>query len=374
MNRTRRSSVPGVRMGRVRLALSLIAALIVSALVAQAAIAASEAVFVRVEGGGTTLLPQTLVDTSSAPTVRGHLCPGSSAAGALTIATDGDWAGKFEQGSGYADFFVNGILGERPTGNDFWTLWVNGRTASTGACETPLHPGDHELWFDCVADSSYNCTDNPLRLEVPALVKLRGALKASVVQLDGAGHSAPVADAVVHGDGVLAVSHTGGRASLIAHKPGEISLQASKSGATPSDPVLVCVYRTRPSECAASSAGPPVDVRGIREGEVFATGPRELRGTAGPDAAGLIDVGLSLRRRAPDHSCSYLDVERGSWHATGCNASVPSFSIGPNSSWSYLLPAALRPGGYQLRVTATDGNGRKTKLRTGRSSVDFKVR
>jgi hypothetical protein len=328
-------------------------------------------VFVRVEGAGATLLAQTQVQTTPSGTVKGNACSGSSAAGALDLATAGHWSGSYS--AKFKDYLVGTILGETPTGNNFWTLWINGRSSSTGACSTHLHPGDHELWFDCVADQNFNCTDNPLSLSVPAVVRIGRPVTAKVTQLDGFGHSAPYPGAAVFGRGVSAVSGSGGTVRLIPRQAGVITLQATRSGATPSDPVFVCVYRSSASECGSASNGPRVHVVGIHEHQVFRHGPRVLRGTAGPDPAGLTDVSFSLLRHGPHHRCSYLDAGSASWHRSSCTAKPPRFSIGASATWSYLLPGALPRGGYRLTVVATDGNGRQTKLVAGSSVIDFKV-
>jgi hypothetical protein len=337
-----------------------------------ASAAAPPSAFVRIEGTGATLLAQTVVQTTSATTIKGRACAGASAAGALNVATEGSWSGSYN--NSFKDYLVNSILGETPTGQNFWTLWINGRSSSTGACATPLHPSDHELWFDCQANASFNCTNNPLALKVPAALQVGRAASAVVTQLDGAGHSTTFPGAAVTGNGVAAVSNIKGRATFVPRKTGVITLQATKSGATPSDPAFVCVYASRASQCGSSGLnGPAVRVTGIREHQMFAHGPRELRGTAGPVPAGLTDVSLSLLRRGPGGHCSYYNADRGAWRAITCHAAAPSFSIGANASWSYLLPVALPAGSYHLNVVATDGNGRQTKLARGGSSLDFSV-
>jgi hypothetical protein len=336
-----------------------------------ASAAAPPSAFVRIEGTGATLLPQTLVQTTSAAKIKGKACAGSSAAGALNVATEGSWSGSYN--TSFKDYLVNSILGETPTGQNFWTLWINGRSSSTGACATPLRPSDHELWFDCQANANFNCANNPLALKVPAALHVGRAATAVVTQLDGAGHGTAFSGAAVTGNGVAAVSNTSGRATFLPRKTGVITLQATKSGATPSDPAFVCVYASRASQCASAFNGPAVHVTGIREHEVFAQGPRELRGTAGPDPAGLTDVRLSLLRRAPGGQCSYYNADRGAWRAITCHAATPSFPIGGSASWSYLLPAPLPAGDYHLNVIATDGNGRQTKLARGVSALDFSV-
>ena len=372
VDRSLSPSRPGVATRFVTLAATIAAVAATAILPSAAAAAKPPTVLVRVEGAGATLLPQTVVQTTDAHAVRGHTCPGSSAAGALNIATHGKWTGKFETGSGFADFFITGVLGEQPTGNNFWTLWVNGRSSSTGACATPLHTGDHELWFDCVADTSFNCTNDPLKLTAPAVVPAGHAFTATVVQLDGSGHGSPIGGAAVGGRGMVGISGSTGKTRIVADMTGVVSLQAQKSGATPSDPVFVCVYRSRKSQCA-NSHGPQVHVRGIHQHEVFTRGPRALHGTAGPDPAGLTDVSFGLLRRRPGHHCAYFDADRGRWHASGCRTPAPLFSIGASASWSYLLPSPLPAGRYHLRVVATDGNGRKTRPVVGKSVLDFSV-
>jgi hypothetical protein len=360
-----------------RILVSTIAgALVALALTASAASAAAPpAAFVRVEGAGATLLPQTLVRTNSTTLLQGKACSGTTATGALDDATADNWTGSYS--AKFNDFLVGTILGETPTGNNFWTLWVNGRSSTTGGCSTQLHPSDHVLWFDCVADANFNCTNNPLSLSAPAVVQRGHGFTATVTQLDGAGHSTPITGAAVDGQGAAGVSGAGGTTHLTAHHRGVITLQADKSGATPSDPVFVCVYVARKSECGSAGRGPTVHVIGIKEHERFAraAAPRELNGTAGPDPSGLTDVSLSLLRHAPHNHCFAYDGDRGRWRAISCHhATAPLFSIGASADWSYLLPAALPQGSYRLEVIASDGAGRNTSLQTGISKIDFTVK
>jgi hypothetical protein len=329
-------------------------------------------VFVRIEGASATLLAQTPVQTTNATEVKGNPCSGSSVGGALDVATQGNWSGKYFQS--FHDYEVGTILGETPTGNNFWTLWVNGISSSTGACSTQLHPSDHVLWFDCIATVTFSCMNNPLSLRGPVAVQVGHPTTVSVGQLDGAGHSTPFGGASVTGGGVAAVTDGSGNATIMPRNPGLLTVQAAASGATPSDPVQICVYRSNSAECALG--GPPVHVIGIREHQLFRKhGPRTLRGTAGPDAAGLTDVRLSLLRRVGRH-CSYFDGSRATWHRVSCHSGkpTPSFSVGASASWSYLLPASLKPGRYHLDVVATDGLGRQTMLVKAVSSLDFSVK
>jgi len=102
------------------------------------------AVSVQVKTLSKTLLHATGVHGEKGSVTKGGTpkgkCPGSSGAGALDAATHGKWAGKYS--AKYHEIFITSILGVKPSGNDFWEIIVNGKPASTGACEIKLHAGD----------------------------------------------------------------------------------------------------------------------------------------------------------------------------------------------------------------------------------------
>jgi hypothetical protein len=206
-------------------------------------------VSVRVEGASNTLLPETVVQTTDATTLRGHPCSGSSAAAALEIAIRGKWSGSFSQSLG--DFFITTILGETPSGSNYWTLWVNARSSTTGACGTHLHKGDRELWFDCQSGPppAFGCTNDPLAIKAPARVRRGHRVSVLVTQLDSGGHGTPIGGATVNAQGISATSDASGNASFVPHKAGTFQLQAVKTGATPSDQTMLCVYAHRASQC-----------------------------------------------------------------------------------------------------------------------------
>ena len=76
-------------------------------------------------------------------TPRGK-CPGNSAAGALSAATHGRWTGKYYSSVG--GIFITSILGVKPKGSDFWSLYVNGKSSSQGACGVKLRAGQRLLF------------------------------------------------------------------------------------------------------------------------------------------------------------------------------------------------------------------------------------
>jgi uncharacterized protein DUF4430 len=76
-------------------------------------------------------------------TPRGK-CSGNSGAGALNAATHGRWTGKYY--ASLHDIFITSVLGVKPTGSEYWGVYVNGKSASTGACGVKLHPGEKLLF------------------------------------------------------------------------------------------------------------------------------------------------------------------------------------------------------------------------------------
>ena len=71
-------------------------------------------------------------------------CSGNSAAGALDAATHGKWTGKYY--ASVPGIFVTSILGVKPTGSHFWSVFVNGKSSSTGICDIKLRAGERLLF------------------------------------------------------------------------------------------------------------------------------------------------------------------------------------------------------------------------------------
>jgi hypothetical protein len=134
-----------------RKTLIALAGAIVMALTASgAALAAGSgpSVSVQVKSTTKTLLKPTTVHGEKGWITKGGTphgkCSGSSAAGALDAATHGKWTGKYY--SSVPGIFVTSVLGVRPTGNNFWGVFVNGKSSSTGICAIKLHAGQKLLF------------------------------------------------------------------------------------------------------------------------------------------------------------------------------------------------------------------------------------
>ncbi|MGH2967542.1 MAG: hypothetical protein ACRDK0_00540, partial [Solirubrobacteraceae bacterium] len=193
---------------------------------APAALAQAPAnVTVRVEGASSTLREEGGLRTTTDPVNKsgnpGEECTGTSAAGALERATNGDWSGSFSS-FGYS---VDRIHSEAyPFGNangDYWAFWVNNKPSPTGVCGFELQEGDDVLFYvDRCFDAQppdFACKNEPvypLELRAPAAGRTHEPAEVTVVRYDAGGSAAPVSDARVTGAGVDATTGPDGRAAV----------------------------------------------------------------------------------------------------------------------------------------------------------------
>lgn len=113
-----------------------------------AAHAVGPTVTVQVKSLKQTLLRPTVVRgrtgwITKGGTPRGK-CSAASAAGALDAATHGRWTGQYY--ASVAGIFVSSILGVKPSKPYYWSVFVNGRSSSTGICAIKLHRGQKLLF------------------------------------------------------------------------------------------------------------------------------------------------------------------------------------------------------------------------------------
>jgi len=128
---------------------ALLGAIVMAVAASGVALAAGSgpAVTVQIKSLNKTLLKPTTEHGQTGWITKGGTpkgkCPGASAAGALNAATHGKWAGKYY--SSVPGIFVTSILGVKPTGSDYWSVLVNGKSASVGICAIKLHSGEKLL-------------------------------------------------------------------------------------------------------------------------------------------------------------------------------------------------------------------------------------
>ena len=357
--------------------------------IAAPAVAAPSNVTIRIEGGGRTLLEQTAVRTTATPVNKsgqpGQECTGSSAAGALEVATNGDWGGNWFGGSlGYS---VERIFAESHPFNDpngdFWSEWVNNR-AGQGACVDELQEGDEVVFFvdRCQFDGT-GCANDPvlpLELRAPTAGSTASPSELTVVRYDPQGNAAPVEGARITGTGVDATTGSDGKASVTFGQAGEITLKAEKAGLVRSAAEKVAVSApgqpvvAPPAPVARDTSAPVARIAGIRSGRRFSRrkAPRTLRGSVTPDPSGLRAVKLSLTRSSGGR-CQLYSPAKERFRNSRCGRRV-NFSIGDRQDWSYLLPKRLGNGRYVLDVIAVDKLGNRDTLARGRNRVVIFVR
>jgi hypothetical protein len=389
---------------RISLALGVVGLCLM--LFVPAALAAEPAsVLVRVEGAGETLVAPTAVTTTTAPVVKdgnpADACPGTSAAGALELATKGAWSGAWFSGLGYA---VETIAGEShlfeagAAANYFWSFWLDNKPASTGICEAELSPGDSVLFFpECFSETGA-CppSPNPLGMVATPVAEVGSPVTVNVTSYANAtGVASPAVGATVTGRGTSATTDSSGKATLTFSAPGTVVLQASAPGSVRTE-ASVCVHSAGDGACgstglsgsaggqgggvlgfsAASYKGPyavVAKVAGLIEHHSYPRGraPRLLAGTVLAHTT-VASVSLRLRRSYKGRCYAYNGASERFGSARCGHGSF--FKVGTRSSFSYLLPESLPAGRYVLDVQANDVAGNRTTLARGTSRVVFYVR
>ena len=399
---------------RCRLLVSLTVLLLAwsSAAVAVEARAAQQPtqVSVRVVGAApafTPLVPLTLVTTTTAPVVKdGGNCSGTSAAGALDIATKGNWEGHWN--SGFSDYEVISIEGQAypfepgSSKNYYWSLWLDGKETSTGICGTQLTTGDEVLFLpECFGAE---CPSAPavLVIEAPPIAEVGAPVTVRVVSHPGSGgEPQALPGAMISGEGIVGTTDSSGRATVTFSRVGTYVLRGKDAAqGPPSLPAeaLICVHAGNDGNCGTAGAtgqgpgsapggagvskgtsiysGPYAVVAkaaSVIDGHVYRRGraPRVLGGTVTAHTT-VSSVSLELRRRIRGH-CSAYDGATEQFVAARCGRGR-FFKVSTSSSFSYLLPAALGPGRYVLDIEATDVAGNRTSLARGTSRIVFYVR
>jgi hypothetical protein len=349
-------------------------------------------VTVRVEDTGDTLLARSAVHTTTTPVVKdgnnAHSCTGTSVAGALEVATGGNWSGTWSDAFGYS---VEVILGESHlfSSDHYWGEFVNG-VPGNGACADELSAGDEVLFAPEPTDFSAS-PDNPMYLSVPATaqrgVAFNVTVNEKVTTFDSsppfASHTVtqPVQGASVGG----ATTDANGVAAVTLNATGPVGLRATHTGDIRTATETVCVHDGDDGTCGTAAPGVPAApaapcihdgddglcgtpdhkatygfIKSIREHQHFrkGRGPRELKGTSDPDASGLKDVELRLTRNDRGRCSRFSGTLLRFAQLKRCGASHGTwFSVGSKADWSYLLPKALGRGRYVLDLRTVDGAG-----------------
>jgi hypothetical protein len=386
-------------------ALLLASALFCLVLPASAFAGAPATVTVRVEGLTETKLLPTSVTTTTTPVSRAETptdsCPGTSALGALQLATAGNWSGPWEaKENQYAIYTIEGETHEfqaSSNANYYWSFWLDNKEATVGACDAELQAGDQVLFFPaCYGAACPTPEPTPLAIEAPATANAGEQVDVTVEQYNTKGEASPVVGANIIGGGAGASTDSQGHATLKFFAAGTYTLRVSGAPAGPPavrTETTICVHNGNDGTCGTSVPtihGPipngepeivhriPMDVAmvgGVKNGRHYSRrkGPRILSGLVKVPAGGTLrEVRISLQRQAGKRCFAFSGITERFVRARCGKASF--FSVGGSESFSYLLPASLPKGRYVYDIKAIDGTGNPTKLVPGVSHVVFYVK
>lgn len=369
-------------------------------------------VTVRVEGKSATLVAPTTVTTASGAVVKdgnpAHSCTGTSAAGALEVATQGAWTGTWFDGLGYA---IDSILGEAHSYSgtqSYWTTYLNGKYSNVGPCDAEMQTGDEVLFYPTCAGAAAGCYGGePLDLAAPITVAPGQPFTVGVKETNttydqnfvGTSTIDPSSGATVSAGGSTATTDAQGAATLTLTTPGATAIRVTKGNRVP-DQATVCVTDGSDGHCgtnvpvAAADTPPCVSnghdglcgssdktpafgrILGISDGQRFAQGkgPRTLAGSVPDDPSGIKDVRIRLSRNDGGRCYAYDGTSEQFKRTRTCRAkNARFFSVGDRQQWSYLLPARLARGRYVLDVLTVDKAGNVDHLVRNRSRVVFRV-
>jgi len=387
-----------------RSVLALCAAFLVLLAFASVTLASAPAtVTVRVEGLSETKLPTTQVTTTTAPVVKDgkpeHACSGTSAAGALELATKGNWNGAWFKGLGYS---VESIEGESYSLSSFeyWTFWLDNKPATTGICEAELNAGDSILFFpECFGECAL--PPNPLGIEAPVDAEVGKPTTVVVTSYKNSSGAPSAAEgATVAYEGTNAITDSSGHATLTFSRPGQVAVRVTAPKSVRTE-TTICVHAGNDGNCGTQApsapalatsggssgmsgvasfathyAGPYAFVAkatGLIDGHVYKRGqaPRVLTGSVLAHAA-VTSISLRLRRTYRGRCWAYSGAGE---RLVGVRCRQGSFFqiASGGVSFSYLLPSRLPPGRYVLDVRATDATGNQTTLARGTSRIVFYV-
>ena len=223
---------------RRTIVLVLTGAAVVAGLVQGGALAAprhdagtsSPSVSIRIEGSKRTLVPTNLVQIGSGWITRYGApkgkCPRHSVQGALIRATHGQWKGTWNKQFG--EYFISSILGEKPSGHNFWEIFVNYKAASKGACDLKLTRGEQILFADT------NGKRHPSALNVIGRSERSASgvtFKLLVTGFNAHGTGKPLAGVQVNGGGIhSAPTNAHGQVDVTDNHPGPLLLRAAPKG------------------------------------------------------------------------------------------------------------------------------------------------
>jgi len=214
---------------------------VVALLAAPAFAGAQTKVSFRVEGATKTLLPaKTVTVPSNGSITKGGAPKGScpeagTAAGALNVATHGDWTGKdFSFG-----IEVDSILGEKVNNTSrYWELFDNNHVADEGICDLKVKSGDQLLFASVLTRGK----EYPIVIKAPSRAIVGKPFQVKAYYYRGTSNATTPLPGVAF-TGVKGTTDVKGVATVTASKAGKLSLVGSKLGEIRSAAATVAVSK-----------------------------------------------------------------------------------------------------------------------------------
>jgi hypothetical protein len=305
------------------------------------------------------------------------------------LAFDAEWFGSGAKNENPGDFFVSQVGADKNESSGEFASWgyaVNYLTAPVGGCQIALAPGSEVLW-------AYNYFNLEHRLRLTGPASANAGTPFTVHVTDGQTGAALAGMSIGEMAGGVTsplpgtTTDASGNATVLLAQTGQLTLKATGSGAVRSNGLAVCVHNGADGTCQTTLPPPPpgtpsltpaqdlARIAGVLNGHVYArrSAPRLLRGVVNVPAGGTLrQVRISLQRRAGGR-CFLLSGARGRFVGAHCGR-TGFFSVGDSLSFSYLLPARLKPGRYVYDIEAVDASGHTTAPSNGVSHVVFRVR
>ena len=189
----------------------------------------------------------------------------------------------------------------------------------------------------------------------------------------GVGDPQPSAGVRIAGGGAEATTGSDGRATLTFDQSGPVTVTAARTVSGPGGssfgmravPLETCVddgvgscYGKSPGASPPYRAPDPEILDIVRRKRyTLSEAPRELHGVVHLGTASLKQTRLRLLRRSGGR-CQYFSGSVAEFRRATCGKGF-YFKVGDRAEWSYLLPAKLPVGRYELSVRVADAAGQK---------------
>lgn len=142
------------------------------------------------------------------------------------MATRGSWSGKWY--ASYAEYDITKILGVTESGTkDYWEIFVDNVSASSGACEIALRSGEQVLF---AAVPSSGSPEYPLGVKLPGAAVAGRAFTAKVVYYNAKGKAVPLAGAAVSAGSSSGTTNASGAVRLTVAHTGTFTVRAGAKG------------------------------------------------------------------------------------------------------------------------------------------------